>query len=75
MVSPLLANVYLHHVFDLWVEAWRKKIAKGDVIVVRYADDLVLGFNTARRLSGSCGSFREAAGQVPGWNHMQTRHD
>ena len=39
VVSPLLANVYLHYVFDLWVEAWRKKVAQGDVIVVRYADD------------------------------------
>src|ERR1700681_2282641 len=44
VASPLLANVYLHYVFDLWVEVWRKKMAKGDVIVVRYADDLVLGF-------------------------------
>jgi len=44
VASPLLANVYLHYVFDLWVESWRKKVAKGDVIVVRYADDLVLGF-------------------------------
>jgi RNA-directed DNA polymerase len=44
VISPLLANVYLHYVFDLWVEAWRKKAATGDVIVVRYADDLVLGF-------------------------------
>src|SRR6266446_3169592 len=44
VASPLLANVYLHYVFDLWVEVWRKKVAKGDVIVVRYADDLVLGF-------------------------------
>jgi RNA-directed DNA polymerase len=44
VVSPLLANVYLHYVFDLWVEAWRKKVARGDVIVVRYADDLVAGF-------------------------------
>jgi len=44
VVSPLLANVYLHYVFDLWVEAWRKKTAKGDVIVVRYADDIVVGF-------------------------------
>ena len=44
VASPLLANVYLHYVFDLWAEAWRKKIAKGDVIIVRYADDLVLGF-------------------------------
>jgi RNA-directed DNA polymerase len=40
----LLANVYLHYVFDLWVEAWRKKVAKGDVIVVRCADDLMVGF-------------------------------
>jgi RNA-directed DNA polymerase len=44
VASPLLANVYLHYVFDLWVEAWRKKIAKGDVVVVRYADDFVMGF-------------------------------
>jgi group II intron reverse transcriptase/maturase len=44
VISPILANLYLHHVLDLWVEAWRKKIAKGDVIVVRYADDAVLGF-------------------------------
>jgi retron-type reverse transcriptase len=43
-VSPLLANVSLHYVFDLWAEAWRKKIAWGDVIIVRYADDLVVGF-------------------------------
>jgi RNA-directed DNA polymerase len=44
VASPLLANVYLHYVFDLWADAWRKKVAKGDVVVVRYADDLVLGF-------------------------------
>jgi RNA-directed DNA polymerase len=44
VISPLLANVYLHYVFDLWVEAWRKKVARGQVIVVRYADDLVVGF-------------------------------
>src|SRR5258708_11939543 len=37
-------HVYLHYVFDLWAESWRKKVAKGDVTVVRYADDLVLGF-------------------------------
>jgi RNA-directed DNA polymerase len=42
--SPLLANMYLHYVFDLWVHAWRQKRAHGDVIVVRYADDIVLGF-------------------------------
>jgi hypothetical protein len=42
--SPFLGNVYLHYVFDLWVEAWRKKVAHGDVVVVRYADDGVVGF-------------------------------
>jgi hypothetical protein len=44
VVSPLLANVYLHYVFDLWVDVWRRRVAKGDGIVVRYADDLVMGF-------------------------------
>ena len=44
VVSPLLANIYLHYVFDLWVRHWRKHHATGDVIVVRYADDIVAGF-------------------------------
>jgi RNA-directed DNA polymerase len=43
-VSPLLANIYLHYVMDLWVQHWRKHQADGDVIVVRFADDGVLGF-------------------------------
>jgi RNA-directed DNA polymerase len=42
--SPLLANIYLHYVFDLWVQHWRKTKAKGDLIVVRWADDFVVGF-------------------------------
>jgi len=42
--AELLANIYLHYVFDQWVEVWRKRRANGEVIVVRYADDLVLGF-------------------------------
>jgi group II intron reverse transcriptase/maturase len=44
VVSPLIANVYLHYCFDLWADVWRRKVAKGDVIIVRYADDLALGF-------------------------------
>ena len=44
MISPLLANVYLHYVFDLWAERWRRREATGDMIIVRYADDLVVGF-------------------------------
>ena len=44
--SPLLANIYLHYAFDLWAQAWRRKQAHGDVIVVRYADDIVVGFQS-----------------------------
>ena len=43
-ISPLLANVYLHYVFDLWVHRWRQRQAHGDVVVVRFADDFVVGF-------------------------------
>ena len=43
-ISPLLANVYLHYAFDLWVQWWRTTQAAGDVIVVRYADDFIVGF-------------------------------
>ncbi len=43
-ISPLLANLYLHYVFDLWVQRWRTTRANGDVIVVRYADDFIVGF-------------------------------
>src|ERR1700681_1615935 len=44
VISPLLANVYLHYTFDLWAERWRRRQATGDMIIVRYADDLVVGF-------------------------------
>src|SRR5437762_3171209 len=43
-VSPLLANVYLHYVFDLWADQWRRRHAHGDVIIVRFADDYIVGF-------------------------------
>ena len=43
-ISPLLSNVYLHYVFDLWVQRWRQRQARGDVVVVRFADDIVIGF-------------------------------
>jgi RNA-directed DNA polymerase len=48
VISPLLANLYLHYVLDQWVVEWRKKSAVGDVILVRYADDFVLGFQHRR---------------------------
>ncbi len=44
VISPLLANVYLHYVLDIWASWWRKTKAKGDMIIVRYADDFVIGF-------------------------------
>ncbi|WP_441628207.1 group II intron reverse transcriptase/maturase [Cupriavidus sp. 2MCAB6] len=44
VASPLLANVYLHYVFDLWANRWRRREAKGNVIILRYADDIVVGF-------------------------------
>ena len=53
------ANVYLHYVFDLWIEAWRQKVATGDVIVVRYADDLVVGFENRREAERFLEAFRE----------------
>ena len=59
VVSPLLANIYLHYAFDLWVEAWRKKVAQRDVIVVRYADDLVVGFESRAEAEQFLGEFRE----------------
>lgn len=47
-ISPLLSNLYLHHVFDLWASWWRKRQARGEVILVRYADDFIAGFEHRR---------------------------
>jgi group II intron reverse transcriptase/maturase len=44
VISPMLANIYLHYAFDLWVNVWRKKWAHGEVVVIRYADDVISGF-------------------------------
>ena len=44
VISPLLANIYMHYVFDLWAHRWRRREAQGDVVIVRYADDFVVGF-------------------------------
>jgi RNA-directed DNA polymerase len=59
VVSPLLANIYLHYVFDLWVRQWRRKTAKGDMIVVRYADDAVLGFEHRKEAEEFLEQLRE----------------
>jgi RNA-directed DNA polymerase len=63
VISPLLSNIYLHYVFDLWVDAWRKKCARGDVLVVRYADDSVLGFQYRDDADRFLVDFRERLGK------------
>jgi hypothetical protein len=59
VASPLIANVYLHYLFDLWADVWRRKVAKGDVIVVRYADELVVGFQHRTDAERFLREFRE----------------
>jgi group II intron reverse transcriptase/maturase len=58
-VSPLLANVYLHYVFDLWVQQWRTKQTRGDMIVVRYADDFIVGFQDKSEAEQFLADLRE----------------
>jgi group II intron reverse transcriptase/maturase len=58
-VSPLLANIYLHYVFDLWIGQWRKKEAAGEVIVVRYADDFIIGFQSKMEAERCLAALRE----------------
>jgi retron-type reverse transcriptase len=53
VISPLLANIYLHYSFDLWVNVWRRKYAQGEVVVIRYADDSVPRVRKAERLSSA----------------------
>jgi RNA-directed DNA polymerase len=63
VVSPLLANVYLHYVFDLWIDAWRRKIARAQVVAVRYADDLVMGFHYCEDAERLLREFQERLGK------------
>lgn len=58
-ISPLLANLYLHYVFDLWVQRWRQRQAQGDVVVVRFADDFVVGFEHREEAARFLAELRE----------------
>lgn len=58
-ISPLLANIYLHYAFDLWVQQWRTRQAHGDVIVVRYADDFIVGFQHRREAAQFLADLRQ----------------
>ncbi|AJY42467.1 group II intron reverse transcriptase/maturase [Burkholderia humptydooensis] len=59
VISPLLANIYLHYVYDLWVQAWRKRHADADMIVVRYADDTIVGFQYVSDAHAFLGELRD----------------
>ena len=59
VISPLLANIYLHYVLDQWVMEWRRVHAKGDVVIVRYADDFVLGFQHRHEAESFLKQLRE----------------
>jgi RNA-directed DNA polymerase len=63
VISPTLANLYLHYVLDLWVDQWRQKKAKGDVIIVRYADDAVLAFQHREEAERFLEELRERLGK------------
>ena len=62
-ISPLLANLYLHYVFDLWVQRWRTRQAHGDVVLVRYADDFVVGFQHRHEAERFLAELRERFAQ------------
>ncbi len=59
VVSPVLANIYLHYVFDLWAHQWRRRHARGEVILVRYADDIVAGFEHQAEAERFLAALRE----------------
>ncbi len=63
VISPLLANIYLHYVFDLWAHQWRRRHARGAVIFVRYADDIVAGFEHEADAKRFLADLRERAAQ------------
>ena len=63
VISPLLANIYLHYVHDLWAHQWRRRHATGQVIIVRYADDSVFGFERREDAESFLAALRERMAQ------------
>ena len=63
VISPVLANIYLHYAYDLWVDAWRKRKESGDVIVIRYADDTVVGFQNEYEAKGFLKALKQRLGK------------
>lgn len=71
VISPLLANIYLHYVLDRWAMEWRRKNASGDMIIVRYADDFVLGSQHRKEAERFPEQLRK---QTTDWNSTRTKH-
>ena len=65
VISPLLANIYLHYVLDLWANDWRQREAKGDMIIVRYADDFIVGFKHESDARRFLDEMRAVSGKYP----------
>jgi RNA-directed DNA polymerase len=63
VISPLLANIYLHYAFDQWIHAWRKAPERGSVIAIRYADDSVVGFEKKETAQQFLMHLRERLGK------------
>src|SRR5262249_11123914 len=62
-ISPLAANLYMHYVFDVWAQRWRRTVARGDVVIVRYLDDFIVGFQYHEDADQFLSSLRERLGQ------------
>jgi group II intron reverse transcriptase/maturase len=71
-ISPFLGNVYLHYVFDLWADQWRRRNAHGDVILTRYADDYVAGFEDREDAERFLADLRERLAEF-GWSWPPTK--
>jgi group II intron reverse transcriptase/maturase len=63
VISPILANVFLHYAFDLWIEWWRRQAGRGDVVVVRFADDIVMGFERQSDAKACLAEFQQRLGK------------
>jgi RNA-directed DNA polymerase len=73
MISALLANIYLHYVFDLWANRWRKREATGDMIIVRYADDITPGLDPGAGFQHEAGAGVSRRRCAKGWGSMRCR--
>ena len=73
-ISPLLANVYLHYALDQWVNRWRQHHANGDVVIVRYADDFVLGFQNRSEAEACLAAMRDRLSEYGLTLHPEKTH-